>query len=91
MSYPAYLRQGFKPFDPIELAKLTEAKVSQGFSRRYTDFYCVGAYGDISTAYTVGCCLRCIFCWVDFSRDFPDKYGDLYSQGGVLGAPLSCH
>jgi len=83
MSYPAYLREGFEPFDPIELAKLTEAKVSRDSSRKYTDFYCVGVYGGISTGYTVGCCLRCIFCWVDFSRDFPDEYGDFYSPDEV--------
>jgi len=62
MIYPGYLREGFEPFDPIELARLTEAKVSRGSSRKYTEFYCVGACGGISTAYTVGCCLRCIFC-----------------------------
>jgi uncharacterized Fe-S cluster-containing radical SAM superfamily protein len=83
MIYPGYLRQGFEPFDPIELAQLTEAKVSRGVSRKYTDFYCVGVYGGISTGYTVGCCLRCVFCWVDFSRDFPDKYGDFYSPEDV--------
>lgn len=83
MIYPGYLRQGFEPFDPIELAQLTEAKISRGSSRKYTDFYCVGVYGGISTGYTVGCCLRCIFCWVDFSRDFPDKYGDFYSPEEV--------
>ena len=83
MLYPGYLHQGFEPFDPIELARLTEAKVCRGSSRKYTDFYCVGVYGGISTAYTVGCCLRCIFCWVDFSRDFPDQHGDFYSPEEV--------
>ena len=83
MIYPSYLCEGFEPFDPIELAQLTEAKVSRGLSRKYTDFYCVGVYGGISTAYTVGCCLRCIFCWVDFSRDFPDQYGTFYSPEEV--------
>jgi uncharacterized Fe-S cluster-containing radical SAM superfamily protein len=83
MIYPGYLHQGFEPFDPIELAKLTEAKVSQGSSRKYTDFYCVGVYGGISTGYAVGCCLRCIFCWVDFSRDFPDKHGHFRSPEEV--------
>lgn len=47
--------------------------------RKYVDFYCTGVYGGISTGYTVGCCLRCIFCWVDFSRDFPEKFGRFYS------------
>jgi uncharacterized Fe-S cluster-containing radical SAM superfamily protein len=83
MVYPSYLHRGFEPFDPIELARLTEAKVCRGSSRKYTDFYCVGVYGGISTAYTVGCCLRCIFCWVDFSRDFPDQYGAFYSPDEV--------
>jgi uncharacterized Fe-S cluster-containing radical SAM superfamily protein len=83
MTYPGYLGEGFEPFDPIELAKLTEAKVSRGSSRKYTDFYCVGVYGGISTGYAVGCCLRCIFCWVDFSRDFPDKHGHFCSPEEV--------
>jgi uncharacterized Fe-S cluster-containing radical SAM superfamily protein len=83
MTYLGYLHQGFEPFDPIELAQLTEAKVCRGSSRKYTDFYCVGVYGGISTGYTIGCCLRCIFCWVDFSRDFPDKYGQFYSPEEV--------
>ena len=83
MIYPGYLREGFEPFDPIELAKLTEAEVSRGSSRKYTDFYCVGVYGGISTGYAVGCCLRCIFCWVDFSRDFPDNHGHICSPEEV--------
>ncbi len=77
--YPAYLTKGFTPYDPIELWHLTEEKVCRGDARKYTDFYCVGVYGGISTGYTVGCCLRCVFCWVDFSRDFPDQHGDFYS------------
>lgn len=37
------------------------------------------AYGGIATGYTCGCCLRCVFCWVDWSRDFPEKLGQFYS------------
>ncbi len=77
--YPAYLEEGFEPYDPIELARLTEERVGRGDARKYTDFYCVGVYGGISTGYSVGCCLRCVFCWVDFSRDFPDRFGQFYS------------
>ncbi|HEX67660.1 MAG TPA: radical SAM protein [bacterium] len=73
--YPRYVTPEFIPFSPVELAEKTEAIVGLGDQRKYTNFYCTGVYGGISTAYTVGCCLRCIFCWVDWSRDFPEKYG----------------
>ncbi len=81
--YPGYLKRGFEPFDPIELARLTEEKVCRGEARKYTDFYCVGVYGGISTGYLVGCCLRCVFCWVNMSRDFPDRHGRFYSPEEV--------
>jgi uncharacterized Fe-S cluster-containing radical SAM superfamily protein len=77
--YPGYVKPSFKPFDPIALAAWTEDIVGKESMRRYTGFYCTGVYGGISTGYTVGCCLRCIFCWVDFSRDFPEKFGKFYS------------
>ena len=70
---------GFQPYDPLALAKETETIVCQGSSRKYTDFYCTGVYGGISTGYTVGCCLRCVFCWVDWSRDFPERLGKFYT------------
>jgi uncharacterized Fe-S cluster-containing radical SAM superfamily protein len=77
--YPRYLRPGIKPFNPLALCSFTEDIVCKDRMRRYTDFYCTGVYGGISTGYTVGCCLRCIFCWVDLSRDFPEKLGKFYS------------
>jgi uncharacterized Fe-S cluster-containing radical SAM superfamily protein len=81
--YPGYLKEGFQPYDPIELIGLTEEKVCQGDARKYTDFYCVSVYGGISTGYLVGCCLRCVFCWVNPSRDFPDRYGRFYTSDQV--------
>lgn len=77
--YPRYVTEDWEPFDPVELAERTEAIVCRGRDRKYTDFYVVGVYGGISTGYTVGCPLRCIFCWVDWSRDFPDRLGEFYS------------
>jgi len=77
--YQRQLSPGFTPFDPLELAKRTEEIVCRGDHRKYTKFYCTGVYGGIATGYTCGCCLRCIFCWVDWSRDFPEKYGQFYS------------
>lgn len=74
-TYPRYLEPGFTPFDPLELARRTEEIVCRGDRRKYTKFYCTGVYGGIATGYTCGCCLRCIFCWVDWSRDFPETRG----------------
>ncbi len=82
-AYPRFLRKGFTPFDPLNLARGTEEIVSRGDTRKYTAFYCTGVYGGISTGYTVGCCLRCIFCWVDASRDFPETWGEFYTPGQV--------
>jgi len=82
--YPSFLTPQSKPFDPIKLARQTEEIVCRGKSRKYTDFYCTGVYGGISTGYAVGCCLRCVFCWVDWARDFPFKLGKFYSSEEVF-------
>ncbi|MHC4388595.1 MAG: radical SAM protein [Planctomycetota bacterium] len=74
-TYQRYLEPGFIPFDPLDLAQQTEQIVCRGDSRKYTKFYCTRVYGGIATGYTCGCCLRCVFCWVNWSRDFPEKYG----------------
>jgi len=78
-TYQRYLQPGFIPFDPVELAKQTEEIVCRGDHRKYTKFICTRMYGGIVTGYTCGCCLRCIFCWVHWCRDFPEKYGRFYS------------
>lgn len=81
--YPRFLTPDSKPFDPLELVRETENIVTrkgrEGLERKYTAFYPVGVYGGIATAYGVGCCFRCFYCWVDWSRDFPEKYGRFYS------------
>lgn len=82
--YPRYLISGFTPYDPLELAIKTEKIVCRGDAKKYTKFYCVGVYGGISTAYTVGCDLRCIFCWVEWSRDFPEQHGKFYTPQQVF-------
>ncbi len=70
-------------FNPLDLAKDTEKIVTKigpgGLERKYTDFYSVPVYGGISTGYGVGCCLRCIYCWSNWSRDFPERFGVFYS------------
>lgn len=87
MEYQRFLTQGFKPFNPLELAKETEKIVtrqgSDGLERKYTDFYSVPVYRGIATGYAAGCCLRCIYCWSNWSRDFPEKFGKFYSPRQV--------
>ena len=78
-AYPRCILPGFEPFDSVELAFETEKIVSKGDARKYTHFYVVGVYGGIATGYAVGCCLRCVFCWVDWSRDYPERFGEFYS------------
>jgi uncharacterized Fe-S cluster-containing radical SAM superfamily protein len=82
--YPRYLMPGFAPSDPLELVKQTEHIVCDGNRRKYTKFSCPRMYGGIATGYACGCCLRCIFCWVHWSRDFPEKYGSFKSPEEVF-------
>jgi len=63
----------------MELAKETERIVCRGNKRKYSSFYATAVYGGIGTGYACGCCLRCVFCWVDWSRDFPERYGKFHS------------
>ena len=84
-AYPRYLEPGFTPFDPVELARRTERIVCRGNRRKYTKFYSTRVYGGIATGYTCGCCLRCIFCWVNWSRDFPEEHGRFYSPTEAYG------
>ena len=89
MEYQGFITKDSIPFDPLQLAMETEKLCMKGSSRKYTNFYCTGVYGGISTGYLVGCCLRCVFCWVSFSRDFPYKYGEFLTPDEVLEKLLS--
>ncbi|MGY5854316.1 MAG: radical SAM protein [Candidatus Thorarchaeota archaeon] len=75
------------PVDPIELTKDTRKVICQNKDgvphRKYTSFYGVGVYGGIATAYSVGCNIRCVFCWVDWGRDWPESHGVFYSPTEV--------
>jgi len=81
--YPRYVTPSFEPFDPLELVKETERIVTRrgpnGLERKYEDFYATGVYGGIATGYCIGCCFRCVFCWVSWARDFPEKFGQFHS------------
>lgn len=85
--YQRFLTQGFTPFDPLELTKETEKLVTRrgpsGLERKYAGIYSAPVYGGIATGYAIGCCLRCVYCWSNWSRDFPEIYGDFYSPKEV--------
>ena len=77
-----------RPFNPVELAYWTRRIVCKFVNgvecRKYTHFYVAGVYRGIVTACGVGCCLRCFYCWVPLSRDFPESYGKFYSPEEVV-------
>ncbi len=85
--YQRFLKPDFKPFNPLELAKHTEEIVTrrgrEGLERKYVGIYSAPVYGGIATGYAAGCCLRCIYCWANWSRDFPEKFGEFYSPKEV--------
>ena len=87
MRYQRFLTPESKPFDPLELARETEKIVTregrEGIERKYTGFYSVPVYRGIATGYASGCCLRCIYCWANWSRDYPDKFGQFYSPRSI--------
>lgn len=84
MNYQRELTPNIEPFDPLELTEKTREIVCEGYKRKYTDFYKVGVYGGIATGYTVGCNLRCFFCWVGPGRDYPEEYGKFFSPEEVV-------
>jgi len=84
IEYPRFITPSFKPFNPLELAKRTEEIVCRGDERKYTAFHATGVYSGIATGYAVGCCLRCFYCWVSLSRDFPEEYGRFFTPGEVI-------
>ena len=86
-NYQRFLRPGFTPFDPLELARETEKIVTrkgkEGLERKYVGIYSAPVYRGIATGYAAGCCLRCIYCWSNWSRDYPESFGRFYSPKEV--------
>jgi len=85
--YQRFLTPNSKPFNPLELAGETEKMVTrmgpEGLERKYVGIYSAPVYRGIATGYAAGCCLRCIYCWSNWSRDFPEKLGKFYSHKEV--------
>lgn len=55
MKYQRFLQPGFKPFDPLELARETEKIVTrkgkEGLERKYVGIYSAPVYRGIATGY----------------------------------------
>lgn len=70
-------------YNPIELSKKTEDIVANGDFKKYYRFRPTGFYGGIATADTVGCNLRCKFCWSGSSVWNSKNTGEFYSSETV--------
>ena len=70
-------------YNPIELSKKIENIVCKEDKKKYYRFRPAGFYGGIATADTVGCNLRCKFCWSTKSVWKPNTTGKLYSPEEV--------
>ena len=70
-------------YNPIELSKRTEHIVINGKMKKYYRFRPTGFYGGIATADTVGCNLRCKFCWSSNSVWNVKNAGKFYSPKDV--------
>ena len=85
--YQRFLTPRSTPFDPLKLARETERIVTRegpdGLERKYVGVYSAPVYGGIATGYAAGCCLRCIYCWSNWSRDYPERFGEFHSPGEV--------
>jgi uncharacterized Fe-S cluster-containing radical SAM superfamily protein len=86
-TYQRFLTPNSRLFDPLELARETEKLVTrrrkEGLERKYVGIYSAPVYRGIATGYAAGCCLRCIYCWANWSRDFPERFGKFYSPKEV--------
>jgi uncharacterized Fe-S cluster-containing radical SAM superfamily protein len=70
-------------YDPIELSKITEKIVTNNDMKKYYRFRPTTFYGGIATADTVGCNLRCKFCWSVKSVYNSKNTGEFYSPEKV--------
>ncbi|PNX47784.1 MAG: hypothetical protein BV457_05050 [Thermoplasmata archaeon M9B1D] len=70
-------------YDSLQLSKITEKLVIKDDLKKYYRFRPAGFYGGIATADTVGCNLRCKFCWSGNSVWNVKNTGEFYSPEDV--------
>lgn len=70
-------------YDPFELTKKIENIIMKNNSKKYYRFRPTGFYGGIATADTVGCNLRCKFCWSSASVWNAEETGEFYTANEI--------
>jgi uncharacterized Fe-S cluster-containing radical SAM superfamily protein len=70
-------------YDPIDLSVKTKRVVTEGSLKKYYRFRPTRFYGGIATADTVGCNLRCRFCWSGNSVWNAQNTGEMYAPKEV--------
>jgi uncharacterized Fe-S cluster-containing radical SAM superfamily protein len=70
-------------YDPIELTKKIEKIVANQNLKKYYRFRATRFYSGIATADTVGCNLRCKFCWSSKSVWNSTNVGSFYSPENI--------
>ena len=70
-------------YNPIDLSKKTKSAVVNNIMKKYYRFRTTRYYGGIATADTVGCNLRCKFCWSGNSVWNSKNIGKYYSPNEV--------
>jgi uncharacterized Fe-S cluster-containing radical SAM superfamily protein len=70
-------------YNPIELSKKTKSVVVNNIMKKYYRFRATKYYGGIATADTVGCNLRCKFCWSGSSVWNSKNIGKYYTPNEV--------
>jgi len=70
-------------YNPLELSEKTEQIVVKDNKKKYYRFRPARFYGGIATADTVGCNLRCKFCWSGNSVWNANNIGEFYSPEDV--------
>jgi len=80
-------------FDPIEMTERMRrivVRIENGSElRKYYRFRASRFYGGSAVADTVGCNLRCVFCWGWRVNTSPTSYGEFYSASQVCRKLIS--
>jgi len=78
-------------YDPLKVAEQIEKIVIKGILRKYyRTAWHERWYGGIASAYCCGCCLKCVFCFSGFPRDYPERIGDFYTPEHIFNELDAC-